>query len=195
MNMRLIVALLISALCLHPAHAEEQTFYQKDTDNWWTVYGGANTETGQATCWGRANKKDGSFMEIHRSLVDREVWAFVHDPEWEIQGPDQGSFRWNFYNGLKGGLIAGADFEFVVKDKNTILILQIEPKKFSEALWNARYFTLVMPGNLPNLSLSFESKGSTMLAALAECIKQNEEKYKNFRPSLEKVPDAVKEQL
>jgi hypothetical protein len=34
-----------------------------------------------------------------------------------------------------------------------------------------------------------------MLAALAECIKQNEKKYKNFKPSLEKVPDSVKEQL
>ena len=195
MNMRLTVALLLSALVLHPAAAEEVSFYQKDSDNWWTVYGGANTETGQATCWGRASKKDGSFMEIHRSLVDGEVWAFVHDTEWEIQGPEQGSLRWNFYNGLKNGLIAGADFEFVVKDKNTILILQIQPKKFSEALWNARYFTLVMPGNLPNLSLSFETKGSMMLAALAECIKQNEARYKNFKPSIEKVPDTVKEQL
>lgn len=195
MNLRLIIPLLLSTLILHPIRAEEQTFYQKDTDNWWTVYGGANTETGQATCWGRANKKDGSFMEMHRSLVDGEVWAFVHDTEWEIPGPDQGSLRWNFYNGLKGGLITGANFDYVVKDKNTILILQIEPKNFSEALWNARYFTLVMPGNLPNLSLSFETKGSTMLAALAECIKQNGVKYKNFKPSLEKVPVAVKDQL
>jgi len=34
-----------------------------------------------------------------------------------------------------------------------------------------------------------------MLTSLAECVKQNEKKYKNFKPSLEKVPDAVKEQL
>ncbi len=84
---------------------------------------------------------------------------------------------------------------YILKDKNTILILQIEPKKFSEALWNARYFTLVMPGNVSNLSLSFESKGGSMLTSLAECVKQNETRYKNFKPSLEKVPDAVKEQL
>ena len=110
MNMRLIIALLTLAFRIGP-DAEEQTFYQKDTDNWWTVYGGANTETGQATCYGRANKKDGSFIQIHRSLVDGEVWAFVHDTEWEIQGPERGSLRWNFFNGLKNGLIAGANFE------------------------------------------------------------------------------------
>jgi hypothetical protein len=159
------------------------------------VFGGADTETGQATCWGRANKKDGSFIEIHRSLVDGEVWAFVHDTEWEIQGPDRGLLRWNFFGANRTGLIAGANFDYDLKDKNTILILQIEPKKFSEALWNARYFTLVMPGNVPNMSLSFESKGGSMLTALAECVKQNEKKYRNFKPSLEKVPDAVKEQL
>ena len=52
-----------------------------------------------------------------------------------------------------------------------------------------------MPDNLQNLSVSFESKGSSMLAALAECVKLNETKYKSFKPPLEKVPDAVKEHL
>jgi hypothetical protein len=193
--MRPIPAVLLLALYACSASAEEISFYQKETDSWWSVFGGADAETGQATCYGRANKKDGSFIQIHRSLVDGEVWAIVHNTEWEIQGPDRSSLRWNFFNGLKNGLIAGANFDYVVKDKNTILILQIEPKRFSDAIWNTRYFTLVMPGNLQNLSASFESKGSTMLAALAECIKLNETKYKSFRPSLEKAPDAVKELL
>jgi hypothetical protein len=192
--MRFINALLLLSLCLSPVCAEEVSFYQKETDNWWTVFGGANAETGQATCYGRANKKDGSSIQIHRSLVDGEVWAIVHNTAWEINGQDRGQLRWNFF-GNKGPLVDSADFEYIVKDKNTILILQIEPKHFSEALWNTRYFTLVMPGNLQNLSVSFESRGNTMLASLAECIKQNEARYKNFKPSLEKVPDTVKEQL
>lgn len=195
MKLRLIIALLLSAFWTADINAEALSFYEKDADNWWTVFGKANVETGQATCFGRANKKDGSFIEIHRSLVDGEVWAIVHDTEWEIQGPERGQLRWNFFNGLKNGLIAGANFDYILKDKNTILMLQIEPKNFSEALWNARYFTLVMPGNVPNMSLSFESKGSSMLSSLVECVKQNETKYKNFKPSLEKVPDSVKEQL
>jgi hypothetical protein len=195
MKMRLIIALLLSAFCIKALSAEETTFYQKETDKFWAVFGGADADTGQVTCYGRATKKDGSFIQIHRSLVDGEVWAFVHDTEWEIQGPDQGSLRWNFFNGRKDGLIAGANFDYVLKDKNTILIPRIEPKNFSEALWNSRYFTLVMPGNVANLSLSFESKGGSMLTSLAECVKQNEKKYKTFKPSLEKVPDAVKEQL
>ena len=195
MKLRLIIALLLSAFWTADINAEALSFYEKDADNWWTVFGKANVETGQATCFGRANKKDGSFIEIHRSLVDGEVWAIVHDTEWEIQGPERGQLRWNFFNGLKNGLIAGANFDYILKDKNTILMLQIEPKNFSDALWNARYFTLVMPGNVPNMSLSFESKGSSMLSSLVECVKQNETKYKNFKPSLEKVQDSVKEQL
>jgi hypothetical protein len=192
--MRLLIALLLSILCLRHLNAEEITFYHKETDSWWSVFGGADADTGQATCYGRANKKDGSFIQIHRSLVDGEVWAIIHNTAWEIEGQDRGQLRWNFF-GAKGLLVNGADFEFIVKDKNTVLVLQIEPKHFSEAIWNTRYFTLVMPGNLQNMSASFESKGSTMLVALAECVKQNDAKYKDFKPSLEKLPDAVKEQL
>jgi hypothetical protein len=192
--MRAINALLLLACWLTPVGAVEISFYQKETDNWWSVFGGADAETGQATCYGRANKKDGSSIQIHRSLVDGEVWAIVHNTAWDIAGQDRGQLRWNFY-GNKSALVDGADFEYIVKDKNTILILQIESKHFSEALWNTRYFTLVMPGNLQNLSVSFESRGSTVLASLAECIKQNEARYKNFKPPLENVPDTVKEQL
>src|SRR5947209_1961169 len=105
MILRLIIALLLSAFLIGDLNAEELSFYEKETDKWWTVFGGANAETGQ-------NKKDGSFIQIHRSLVDGEVWAIVHDTEWEIQGPDRGQLRWNFFNGLKNGLIAGANFDY-----------------------------------------------------------------------------------
>ena len=124
-----------------------------------------------------------------------ELWAFIHDTEWEISGHDRGELRWNFFGANKSGIVGGFDFEYIVKDKNTILILQIKPKPFSDALWNAKYFTLVMPGNLSNLFFGFENKGASMLAVLAECIKENQQTYKDFKPSLEKVPDAVKEQL
>ena len=193
--MRLIMAVLLSIICIGDLNAEELTFYRQDTDRWWSVTGGAETDTGQATCYGQASKKDGSFIQIHRSLVDGEVWAFVHNTAWEFDTRDGGMLRWNFFSANKDALIDGANFDYAVKDKNTILILQIMPKRFSEVMWNARYFTLVMPGNLQNLSLSFEQKGSSMLAALAECVKQNETKFKTFKPSLETVPNSVKEHL
>jgi hypothetical protein len=196
MKMRLLIALLmLSAICIGNLNAEELAFYQKETDRWWSVFGEAHPKTGQVTCYGRATKNDGSFIQIHRSLIDGEVWAIVHGTEWEIQGGDGGSLRWNFFGGGNTGLVASATFDFALKDKNTILIQQIEPRKFSDALWNARYFTLVMPGNIPNMSMSFESKGASMLTGLTDCVKLNEKKYKNFKPSLEKVPDAVKETL
>jgi hypothetical protein len=194
LKMRLIIALLLSVFCSGRLNAEEITFYHMDTDRWWSVTGGAETGTGQATCYGQASKKDGSFVQIHRSLVDGEVWAFVHNTAWEFNTHDGGALRWNFFS-AKDALIDGANFDYVVKDKNTILILKIMPKRFSEVVWNSRYFTLAMPGNVPNLSLSFESKGGSMLTSLAECVKTNEKRYKDFKPSLEKVPDAVKEQL
>ncbi|RTL51773.1 MAG: hypothetical protein EKK40_09655 [Bradyrhizobiaceae bacterium] len=196
MRVALLKAVLVlSFICNGIAHAEEVGFYYKETDGFWTVRGGANTSTGQATCFGEASRNDGSSVEIHRSLVDGEMWAYIHDTAWEIQSPEKGILHWNFFGTNHRGLIDGADFEYEVKDKNTILVLQIKPKPFSEKLWNSRYFVVVMPGNLQNLSISFETQGSTMLAALAECIKQNEKTYKDFKPSLEKVPDAVKEQL
>ena len=39
-------ALLLAGFFGGSVHAEEVTFYQKDTDSWWSVTGGAVTETG-----------------------------------------------------------------------------------------------------------------------------------------------------
>ena len=199
--MRSIAALLLLVLLAGRAGAEEVNFYGKDTDKWWSVTGGANPETGQATCYAMANKKDGSFVQIHRSLVDGELWAIVHDTSWEISGEETGTLRWNFF-GNRQSLVSGGNLKFLVKDKNTILILQIESKTFTNAMWNSRYFTLVMPGDVANLSMSFENKGAPTLAAMAECIKANEKKFKgkgagggDGKPAIEKVPDSVKDQI
>jgi hypothetical protein len=191
--MLVLFVLLLSTLIV-PAHAEPVDFFHRETDKFWSVSGGAGSETGQATCYGSATKKDGSFVEIHRSLVDGEVWAIIHDTAWEIQNEERGTLRWNFF-GRYDALIDGSDLQFVVKDKNTVLILRITPQPLSEVIWNTRYFTLVMPGNLHNLSVSFETRGSSMLNALAECINQNKAKYEDFKPAQEKVPDSVKKQL
>lgn len=192
---RLVIALLLSFVCIAPASAESINFYKKETDKFWSVYGDADTETGQATCYGSVSKKDGSWIQIHRSLVDGELWAIVRHTAWEIDGDGRGTLRWNFYSANKDSYIDGTEFTYDIRNKNTILILQIAPKRFSEVLWNTRYFTLVMPGNLQNLSVSFERKGSSMLDALAECVAKNEKTYKNFKPALEKIPDAVKDKI
>jgi hypothetical protein len=192
---RLIIALLLSFVCIAPASAESINFYKKETDKFWSVYGDADTETGQATCYGSVSKKDGSWIQIHRSLVDGQLWAIVRHTAWEIKGEGRGTLRWNFYSSNKDAFIDGTEFTYDIRNKNTILILQIAPKRFSEVLWNTRYFTLVMPGNLQNLSVSFERKGSSMLEAIADCVAKNEKTYKNFKPSLEKIPEAVKEKI
>lgn len=194
--MRSIAAMLIFVAWTTAIVAEEITFFEKETDKYWSVLGGAETNTGQASCYGRAKKKDGSFIQIHRSLVDGEVWAIISNTEWEIETDGKAVLRWNFYrSGNKDSLIDGADFQYEVKNKNTILILQIASKRFTEALWNAKYFSMIMPGNLSNLNMGFERKGSSMLDALAECIRLNEKTYKDFKPALEKVPDSVKERI
>lgn len=194
-RIRLIIALLLSFVCIAPANAESINFYKKETDKFWSVYGDADTETGQATCYGSVSKKDGSWIQIHRSLVDGELWAIARHTAWEIDGDGRGTLRWNFYSANKDSYIDGTEFTYDIRNKNTILILQIAPKRFSGVLWNTRYFTLVMPGNLQNLSVSFERKGSSMLDALAECVAKNEKTYKNFKPALEKIPDAVKDKI
>lgn len=49
--------------------------------------------------------------------------------------------------------------------------------------------------NLQNLSVSFERKGSSMIDALVECVAKNEKRYKNFKPTLDKDPDAIKDKI
>jgi len=191
----LLIVIGVDFIGVSPSRAESINFYKKETDKFWSVYGDADTETGQVTCYGSANKKDGSWIQIHRSLVDGELWAIMRNTAWEIEGEGRGTLRWNFYSANKDAFIDGTEFTYEIRNKNTILILQITPKRFSEVLWNTRYFTLVMPGNLQNLSVSFERRGSSMLDALAECVAKNEKKYKNFKPTLERIPDAVKDKI
>jgi hypothetical protein len=69
-------------------------------------------------------------------------------------------------------LVAGAQFDRV-KGQERDLDTANRIKAISEALRNARHFTLVMPGNIQNLLFGFESKGSSMLSVLSDCIKQN----------------------
>ncbi len=190
-----LAALVVTALLSSVAYAEQKTFYSKQTDPFWSVTGANDTSTGQADCFAEADRKDGSTIQIHRSLVTGELWAVIHGIEWDIQSKD-GTLRWNFYGpGSKGDLIAGTDFHYEVSDKNTVLVLNITPNAFSEAFWNSTFFAIIMPGNLSNLRFDFESKGNKMLSALAECIKKNEKTFKDTRQPLEKIPDSIKEQL
>ena len=81
----IFIALLFMTAFISPISAKDVVFFQKETDKFWAVFGEAETETGQVTCYGRANKKDGSFIQIHRSLVDGEVWAIIRNTAWEIK--------------------------------------------------------------------------------------------------------------
>lgn len=189
-----IIALMLFA-SITAAEAEQVSFYEKDTDKFWTVFGGANTETGQATCYGAASKKDGSFIQIHRSLVNGELWAIIGNTAWEIDGEGGGTARWNFFRDGKEAFIDGTNFTYNIKNKNTILVLDINSKRFAEVLWKTRYFTLVMPGNLQNFSVSFERRGSSMLDALSECVFLNEKKFKDFKPASEKIPESVRDRI
>jgi hypothetical protein len=190
-----LAALVVTTLLSSVAHTEQKTFYSRQTDPFWSVTGANDTSTGQADCFAEADRKDGSTIQIHRSLVTGELWAVIHGIEWDIQSKN-GTLRWNFYGpGSKGDLIAGTDFHYEVSDKNTVLVLNITPNAFSEAFWNSTFFAIIMPGNLSNLRFDFESKGNTMLSALAECIKKNEKTFKDTRQPLEKIPDSIKEQL
>jgi hypothetical protein len=199
--MRSIAALLLLSLVAGRAEAEEVTFFEKSTDKFWSVTGAQKTDTGQATCYAWARKKDGSFVQIHRSLVDGELWILIRDNSWQMSGDDKGTLRWNFYSGRES-VISGGDFRFQVQSKNTIVIPDVAAKQFTAAMWNARYFTLVMPGDVPNTSIGFESKGAATLVAMADCIKRNEKRFKGkapkdneIKPLLKTIPDDVKGQI
>lgn len=157
------------------ARADSTPFYSKGTDKFWSVTGIATDN--QATCLASSTMTDGSVVEIHRSLVDGELWIYVKDVLWNMNPQGSGTLRWNFYNG--GAVSGGADFKFNVRSKNSLELLQIEEKGFLDTMRNATSFTLVMPENLQNISFSFEKSGGTAVAAMQECISKNESKYRN----------------
>ena len=177
--MRWFITLVLSISWIGSLHAEATKFYSKSADKYWSVIG--VVRPGQVTCAGFINKKDGSFIELDRSLVDGEVWSIIHNTAWEMDPQGGSTLRWNFFR-PNNSLIDGADLKYRVKDKNTILVLAITEKWFFDAISNSSYFTLVMPGNLQNFTIPFENKGSSVIALLRECVQQNEANYKNAAP-------------
>ena len=173
--MRLAIAFLLSIFWIGSVHAKDVIFYEQHPDKFWVVKGVAR-DSGQATCYGEANMKDGSYVEIHRSLVDGELWGAVHNILWEMNPTGGGTLRLNFYSGNN---VNGGDFRYQVRDKNTILILALDEKSFAEVSRGASHFTLVMPDNLKNITFSFERTGGPLLAAITECVEQNAKNYQN----------------
>lgn len=195
--MRRTFALLVAMALCGAAQAGEGyfAFYKKDADKYWDVFGDGDKERGQVTCYADTRSRDGSVVQIHRSLSDGEVWMFVKNTDWEIpaEAGISGTAHVNYYN-ANGRLIDGGDFEYLVKDKNTILILQIKGKKLADNLWNTKRMAFVMPGNLSNFAVGFE-KPREVLRGISECVAQNETKYKGYKGESEKAPPEVKDKI
>lgn len=170
-----IFTFLLLACGMGSAQADSTTFYNKGTDKFWAVSGTATDN--QATCFASSQMTDGSIIEIHRSLIDGELWIYVKDVLWNMNPQGSGTLRWNNYD-ASNKVIGGADFKFNAQSKNSLEILQIEEKGFLNTIQNTKYFTLVMPDNLQNITFSFESTGSSAVAAMRECITKNESKYR-----------------
>jgi|GEM_PF-3732786 len=171
--MRAITVFLVSFLLMGVSHAAPSEFYHKQADKFWRVAGITN-DANEVFCYGLVNRKDGAFIEIHRSLTDGEVWVGIRNPAWNLDPNDKGTMTWNFYG---GGQTASTKMNFSAQDNKTIEILQIPEKQFFDFIAASGYFTLVLPNNQPSVSFAFQNRGTALVSAITECVAQNEGKY------------------
>jgi hypothetical protein len=183
---------LVSVLLTGTAYADEQSFFERTTEKSWSVFGGVNPDTAQATCYADTRWKDGSVLQIHRSLVDGEFWIFLKNTDWQIMdplGPRPTKIRINFYNGKR--VVEGGDMSYSLTAKNTLFIPNIETKRFVEALAKSNYINFIMPGTTSNIGVSI-ADSRAMITGLYDCIKSAGNKFKGMKPE-GAVPDLSME--
>jgi hypothetical protein len=121
---------------------------------------------------------DGSTFELVKDLADGELYIRLQNNSWNIiDEPGEYKMRLNIH--YPDGDINGNDFSYLLINKNTIVIPQIEAESFVPAFHDGSNLVMVMPGDIPNAEVSL-NKSRYALELLAECIDKSKEIDLNY---------------
>jgi hypothetical protein len=160
----LIGMMLISNISIA---AEGSYFYNEKVSDW-TVAGYTGDPSVNPSCFVRKDWADGSAFELVKDLEDGELYIWFQNNGWNIiDEPGEYEMRLNIH--YYDGDINGNNFGYLLINKNTIVIPQIEVESFVTAFHDGTNMVMVMPGDIENAEVSLD-KSKYSLELLAECI-------------------------
>ncbi len=169
---------LIATAVTQPSIAEERKiesvkeYERKVTDNW-TVQGISypNRERNDV-CLAWKYWKDGSRIELVKDLKSSEFYIWHQTMGWNRINDEKMktySLRINFYD-QQGGVVDGGAIEYKLINKNTIVIPQIDEKRFLKSFVNSNRMLMIPEGNVSNTQAYFDEKANDIATVLADCV-------------------------
>jgi hypothetical protein len=144
-NFIFIIALLFSSTV-----ASAQTFYERSS-KFWTVYGDQDALNGNPGCWMQYNWQDGSSVQIGYDMGTQTMNIYFKNMNWQIVDQVNQVYeglRINFFS--SDGSVVGGNFSYLLIDKNSLLIPEVNIKPFLDAFSNRKQMVFVMPGTIEN---------------------------------------------
>lgn len=168
--MKKTVVGIVSALTLFwstNSIAQSQNFYYKEM-NHWIVEGVPNTKENNASCYTETRWSDGSRFQLIKNLVTGELYIWVQSMSWNMSDDPGSTFVARVNTHGRNGVIGG-DLTYMVINKNTIVIPQIQADGFIQPFMSQNEMHIIMPGTVQNFALSL--KGSTTaIQSMSDCI-------------------------
>lgn len=185
---KLFVAGLISLFTITSAHA----FYEKQIPGGWKVIGDVGDSTRNPGCAMTLSYDDGSEIQLIRDLKDGELYIWFKNNEWNIADEIEKVYpmRVNFYT--SSGNVVGGNFEYVLVNKSTIVIRNLNIDSFIPAFMEMKTMRFIMEGTIQNADIPLDGTREGIVY-LADCIKQfNSNPPKNDKPT---IPDGLKQDI
>lgn len=168
--------LLLGALfvLLGTITASANTFFYNTTYQNWQIFGDiGNGDDLNPACVISYEWRDGSEFQLIFDLVDRELWIWFQNFEWDIadtSGYDE-YYTLNMVIVGSGDNLESGELGYYLVNKNTIDIPDIEPRSFLNAFAELEELRFIMPGNIQNAYLALDgSRGATN--RFNDCIKE-----------------------
>lgn len=167
---RLIASLLIASALSSPASASEVFYRSSKNVGLWAVAGFLGDASINPSCRAYMVWPDGSEVNIVKDLADGEFFIYIHTVGWNIQAEGIGTLRSNFM--FSNGTVSGAEAKFLILNKNTIVIPNIDVEKSLESIMKASNVSFIMPGNIQDISINLTGSSQAM-SNIAECIQKS----------------------
>lgn len=165
--------------------AQSQNFYYNEMQHW-IVEGVPNNKQINASCYTQTRWSDGSRFQLIKNLVTGELYIWVQAMFWNISDQPGSTAVARVNTHGKSGVIGG-DLTFLILNKNTIVIPEIQADGFIQAFMTQNEMHIIMPGTVENFVLSL--KGSTKaIQSLSECVEASKKANLGTPQTGESVP-------
>lgn len=157
-----VVALSIASSSVYAA----DTFFSTRIGQW-TVFGNQKDGEKNPVCLAETTWKDGSKFQLIKDLADGELYIWFQNLQWNIGDEPKNLYRMKMT--AYGRNVVSGDFQFLLVNKNTIVIPGLEKGDFAEVFMTASKLMFYMPGTISNAELPLNDSMKAAVA-LGKCI-------------------------